>query len=80
MPTGQAAVTISVDESGAIFFNSARVSDAALAQQLSALSPKEVGLVRLQADERVGLRRIVEVLDIIRGSPVKSVALEAATK
>jgi biopolymer transport protein ExbD len=74
------SVTIVVDENGAAYFNSEQVSDEALAQSLNALSPEEVKLVRVRADERVGIKRVVEILDIIRGSPVKSVALEAAKK
>lgn len=78
--TAQGSVTIVIDASGAAFIGDQQVSDDALAQTLNALSPDEVGLVRLRADERVGLQRVVEVLDIIRASPVKSVALEAVPK
>lgn len=78
--TAQGSVTIVIDAGGKTFFDSQPMSDAALAQSLSALTPSEIGLVRLRADERVGLQRVVEVLDIIRASPVKSVALEAIPK
>lgn len=76
----QGSISVVIDASGATFIGDKKVSDDALAQSLSALSPGEIGLVRLRADERVGLQRVVEVLDIIRASPVKSVALEAVPK
>jgi biopolymer transport protein ExbD len=76
----QGSVTIVIDARGDAYLDSQPVSDAALAQSLSALSPDNIALVRLRADERVGLQRVVEVLDIIRASPVKSVALEAVPK
>lgn len=77
-PSQQTAVTIVIDAGGTAYFNYEQVSDDVLRARLGALSPDEVKLVRLQADERVGLKRVVEILDIIRASPVKSVALEAA--
>jgi biopolymer transport protein ExbD len=78
--TQEAAITIVIDAGGTAYLNAEQVSDETLAARLNSLSPDEVKLVRLQADERVGLKRVVEILDIIRGSPVKSVALEAAKK
>lgn len=74
------SVTVVIDASGSVYLGAQPVSDTALAQSLNALSPDKVGLVRLRADDRVGLQRVVEVLDIIRASPVKSVALEAVPK
>lgn len=79
-PAAQGSVTIVIDAEGTAYIDSQPVSDAVLAQSLGALSSSDVGLVRLRADERVGLQRVVEVLDIIRASPVKSVALEAVPK
>lgn len=79
-PAAQGSITIVIDAGGTAYIDSQPVSDEALAQSLGALSSSDVGLVRLRADERVGLQRVVEVLDIIRASPVKSVALEAVPK
>ena len=70
-------ITIVLDKDGRIHVDGTRMSDAALAERLSLVSESEQDHVRLRADSNVELQRVVEVLDIIRASPVTGVALEA---
>jgi biopolymer transport protein ExbD len=73
-------VVITVDRGGQLIYQDKAVSDGELAAALKAVNPAEVDAVRLRADERVNVKRLVEVLDIIRGSPLRTVALEVKLK
>jgi len=75
--TERSQITIVLDEDGRVHLNDIPMTDAALAERLSHVSEGEQDLVRLRADRNVALQRVVEVLDIIRASPVTGVALEA---
>ena len=70
-------LTIVLDEAGRVYLNNQPVTDALLAEHLRGFAAGEVELVHLRADAKVGLQRVVEVLDLIRASSVKRVALEA---
>lgn len=70
-------ITIVLDEGGRIHVDGVPMTDAALAERLGLASADEQDFVRLRADKNVRLQRVVEVLDIIRASPVTGVALEA---
>ena len=70
-------ITIVLDEDGRIHVDGTPMTDAALAERLGLVSADEQDFVRLRADKNVRLQRVVEVLDIIRASPVTGVALEA---
>ena len=71
---------ITVDRGGRLAFQGRPVSDGELAAALRVVNPTEVDAVSLRADERVNVKRLVEVLDIIRGSPLRTVALEVKLK
>jgi biopolymer transport protein ExbD len=73
-------VVITVDRGGQLMYQDKAVSDSELAAALRTVNPAEVDAVRLRADERVNVKRLVEVLDIIRGSPLRTVALEVKLK
>jgi len=73
-------IVITVDRSGQLIYQDKAVSDGELAAALRTVNPAEVDAVRLRADERVNVKRLVEVLDIIRGSPLRTVALEVKLK
>jgi biopolymer transport protein ExbD len=73
-------VVITVDRGGQLMYQDKAVSDGELAAALRKVNPAEVDAVRLRADERVNVKRLVEVLDIIRGSPLRTVALEVKLK
>ncbi len=70
-------IIIVLDEDGRIYVDGTTMTDKALAERLSLASADEQDFVRLRADKNVRLQRVVEVLDIIRASPVTGVALEA---
>lgn len=70
-------ITIVLDEDGRIHVDGTTMTDEALAARLGLMSADEQDFVRLRADKNVKLQRVVEVLDIIRASPVTGVALEA---
>ncbi len=70
-------ITIVLDEDGRIHVDGTTMTDEALAERLGLVSADEQDFVRLRADKNVRLQRVVEVLDIIRASPVTGVALEA---
>jgi len=70
-------ITIVLDEDGRIHVDGTPMTDVALVERLGLVSVDEQDFVRLRADKNVALQRVVEVLDIIRASPVIGVALEA---
>ena len=70
-------ITIVLDEDGRIHVDGTPMTDEALVERLGLVSVDEQDFVRLRADKNVRLQRVVEVLDIIRASPVTGVALEA---
>lgn len=69
-------VTVALAANGTLYYEAEQVSGEELAARLKAVDPERVETVLLRADEQVPLKRVVEVLDIIRRSPLKSVALE----
>ena len=73
-------VVITVERGGQMLYRDKPVSDPELAAALRAVDPAEVDAVHLRADERVNVKRLVEVLDIIRSSPLRTVALEVKLK
>lgn len=73
-------IVITVDRGGQLLYRGQTVNDAELAAALEAVNPAETDAVRLRADERVNVKRLVEVLDIIRNSPLRTVALEVKPK
>ncbi|OPX21773.1 MAG: hypothetical protein B1H03_05955 [Planctomycetales bacterium 4484_113] len=74
------SVAVSITAQGTLSFEGTQVSAEELAVRLAAIDPHKVKMVLLRADERVPLKRVVEVLDVIRSSPLKSVALEVRRK
>jgi biopolymer transport protein ExbD len=75
--TEGSVITLVLDEQGRVRLNGMPLTDKDLVERLSLVSAQEKDLVRLRADKNVKLQRVVEVLDIIRASPVARVALEA---
>jgi len=73
-------IVITVDRGGQLLYRDQTVNDAELAAALEAVNPAETDAVLLRADERVNVKRLVEVLDIIRNSPLRTVALEVKLK
>ena len=75
-----ASVTITLTAEGYLYFEGRHVSARQLEARLATVDPRRVEAVLLRADELVPLKRVVEVLDIIRSSPLESVALEVRRK
>ncbi len=69
-------VSITITREGALYLEGERLNLQALEQRLKELDPKVVIGVRLRADRLVPLENVVQVLDVVRASPIKSVDIE----
>lgn|GEM_PF-1767216 len=74
------SVTLTLTAEGDLYYEGEQVNINELAGHLAGVDPQQVETVVLQADEQVPLKRVVEVLDVVRASPLKSVALEVRPK
>lgn len=74
------AVTITITWEGAMYLEGRKVSFGELAQRLKGLDPQRFIGVRIRADKKVPIEKVVSVIDLVRASPVKSVDLEVTSK
>ncbi len=70
------AVAVTITREGAFYFEGRRVTASELQDELQGLNPSKVIGVRVRSDRSVPIETIVNVIDMVRVSPVKNVELE----
>jgi len=74
-------ITLSVDQSGAIYFNKDRVEPATLAARLAASAHEDSDTtVLIRSDKATGFGTVVELLDIVKQSGLRRIAIMTQKK